>query len=182
MEFIQTGFEGLIEIQPTVFRDNRGYFFESYKKTEFLKGGIDTEFVQSNQSSSEKGVVRGLHLQLPPYAQAKLVRVITGAVLDIVVDVRPSSKTFGQHYKCLLTEEKMNMLYVPEGFAHGFTALKDSIFHYMVNNYYNKESETGIIWNDPTLNIDWEEAQPLISEKDKSLPFFEDFKKINTFH
>ncbi|MDH5379872.1 MAG: dTDP-4-dehydrorhamnose 3,5-epimerase [Cyclobacteriaceae bacterium] len=181
MEFIKTGFEGLIEIIPKVFHDSRGYFFETYRKDLFQKEGITTEFIQSNQSKSKANVIRGLHLQFPPYAQAKLVRVITGAVLDIVVDLRKNSKTFGQHYKCLLTEEKNNMLYVPEGFAHGFSAIKDSVFHYMVNNVYNKESEYGILWNDSTLNIDWEIENPLVSDKDKNLHNFEEFKIINSF-
>jgi dTDP-4-dehydrorhamnose 3,5-epimerase len=174
MQIKTTGIEGLVEIMPTIYHDDRGWFYEFYKEEAFIKNGITTKFVQENQSFSKKGVVRGLHLQLPPYQQAKLVSVISGKVLDVVVDVRKNSKTFGQVYYCLLESEKHNMLMVPEGFAHGFVALEDSIFFYKCSNFYNKESETGIVWNDPQLKVDWQVSHPIISEKDCVLPTLDD--------
>jgi dTDP-4-dehydrorhamnose 3,5-epimerase len=174
MQIKTTGIEGLVEITPSVYEDNRGWFYEFYKEEAFQKNGITTRFVQENQSFSKKGVVRGLHLQLPPFQQAKLVSVITGKVMDVVVDVRKGSKTFGQVYYCLLEAEKHNMLMVPEGFAHGFAALEDSIFFYKCSNFYNKESETGIVWNDPQLKINWPVSNPLLSEKDCLLPTLDD--------
>jgi dTDP-4-dehydrorhamnose 3,5-epimerase len=170
MQIKTTGIDGLVEITPTVFHDDRGWFYEFYKEETFRKNGITTRFVQENQSYSKKGVIRGLHLQLPPYQQAKLVTVISGKVMDVVVDIRKGSKTFGQVYYCLLEAGKHNMLMVPEGFAHGFAALEDSIFFYKCSDFYNRESETGIVWNDPQLKIDWPVANPIISEKDGILP------------
>jgi dTDP-4-dehydrorhamnose 3,5-epimerase len=174
MQIKTTGIEGLVEIIPTVFHDDRGWFYEFYKEETFRKNGITTRFVQENQSFSKKGVIRGLHLQLPPFQQAKLVTVISGKVMDIVVDIRKGSATFGKVYYCLLEAEKRNMLMVPEGFAHGFAALEDSIFFYKCSNFYNRESETGIVWNDPQLKIEWPVANPIISEKDCILPTMDD--------
>jgi dTDP-4-dehydrorhamnose 3,5-epimerase len=174
MQLKTTEIEGLIEIFPTAYQDSRGWFFEFYKEEAFHKAGITTRFVQENQSFSKKGVIRGLHLQLPPFEQAKLVAVISGKVLDVVVDLRKGSKTFGQVYKCLLEGDRHNMLMVPEGFAHGFVALEDSVFFYKCSNFYNKESETGILWSDPELNIDWSIDSPIISEKDLILPTLAD--------
>ncbi len=174
MQIKTTGIEGLVEIMPSVYNDDRGWFYEFYKEEEFHKQGIKTRFVQENQSFSKKGVVRGLHLQLPPYQQAKLVSVISGKVMDVVVDVRKGSKTFGQVYYCLLEASRHNMLMVPEGFAHGFAALEDSIFFYKCSNFYNKESETGIVWNDPELKIDWPVSTAILSEKDGQLPTLSD--------
>ncbi len=171
----ETGFEGLLEIFPTIFEDNRGWFYESYNPKTFQQHGINTKFVQENQSFSKKGVVRGLHLQKAPYQQAKLVTVIKGDILDIVVDLRPTSKTFKQVYYCELDSVKRNYLLVPEGFAHGFAALEDTIFSYKCSNFYNKESEAGIIWNDPDLKIDWRTSNPIISEKDLQLQTLEQF-------
>lgn len=170
MQVKTTGFEGLIEIFPDIFKDDRGWFYEFYKEETFKKHHIDYSFVQENQSFSKKGVVRGLHFQRPPYAQAKLVTVLTGKVLDVVVDLRPSSKTFKQIYYCVLESSKRNMLMVPEGFAHGFSALEDSIFFYKCSNVYNRQSESGIRWNDPELNINWGVDNPIISAKDSELP------------
>lgn len=167
MKVTETGFEGLLDIQPRVFGDDRGYFFESFREDTLADRGIAIDFVQDNQSYSVKGTLRGLHFQKPPFAQAKLVRVITGKVLDVVVDIRPGSPTFGQTYKKVLDASIHNMLLVPAGFAHGFAALEDSIFSYKCSNYYNKESEGGILWNDTQLNIDWEVEDPIISDKDK---------------
>jgi len=172
MQIKETGIEGLLEIFPPVYGDHRGWFYEFYKQENYHKAGIQYNFVQENHSFSKKGVLRGLHMQLPPYAQAKLVSVIHGKVMDVVVDVRTGSKTFGQVYYCLLEGEKHNMLMVPDGFAHGFAALEDSIFVYQISNRYNKESESGIVWNDPDLKIDWPVSDPILSEKDLVLPTF----------
>jgi dTDP-4-dehydrorhamnose 3,5-epimerase len=176
MKIIPTNLKDLFVIQPTVFEDSRGYFFESYNKDIFFKHGITTEFVQDNQSLSQKGVLRGLHFQNPPYGQVKLVRVITGSVLDIAVDIRRNSPTYGQHYSEVLTAAQKNMLYIPEGFAHGFLVLEDNtIFSYKCSNVYNKQSEDSIVWNDPNLNINWGISTPALSEKDKTAKNFKDF-------
>lgn len=175
MEVIKTHLAGLLELRPKLFYDERGYFFESFNSILFQQLCLPEVFVQDNQSFSKKGVIRGLHLQLEPHAQGKLVKVMTGKVLDIVVDVRPSSDTFGKHARIVLDATANNLLWVPPGFAHGFTALEDSIFHYKCTANYNKAAELGIMWNDPTLGIDWEVEHPLVSEKDKQLPDFSTF-------
>ena len=169
MEFRKTSIEGLIEIYPRVFEDARGFFFESYRQDLFTQNGIPFQFVQDNQSFSTAGVLRGLHFQNSPFAQGKLVRVITGKVIDVAVDIRPNSPTFGKYEKFILDATLQNMVYIPEGFAHGFAALENSIFSYKCTNNYNKASESGIIWNDPDLKIDWELAKPNVSEKDLEL-------------
>jgi dTDP-4-dehydrorhamnose 3,5-epimerase len=170
MEVRETYIEGLVEIYPRIFKDERGFFLETYNKPAFEKAGITTSFIQDNQSYSTKGVLRGLHFQKEPYAQAKLVSVILGSVLDVAVDLRKNSPTFGKSFSVVLEAEKRNMLLVPEGFAHGFVALEDCIFSYKCSNVYHKESESGIIWNDKDLNIDWKYSNPLVSEKDAILP------------
>jgi dTDP-4-dehydrorhamnose 3,5-epimerase len=170
MQVKTTSFEGLIEILPDVFEDERGWFYEFYKEETFKKHHIHYSFVQENQSFSKKGVIRGLHFQRHPYAQAKLVTVLTGKVLDVAVDLRPTSKTFKQPFYCLLDSAKRNMLLIPEGFAHGFVTLDDSVFFYKCSNVYNKESESGIRWNDPELNINWRTDNPIVSAKDAALP------------
>ena len=170
MQVKETGFEGLVEIIPTLFKDDRGWFYEFFNKNTFERAGVRTDFVQENTSFSKKGVVRGLHLQLPPFAQAKLVTVLTGKVLDVVVDLRPASKTFRQVYYCTLTSELRNMLLVPEGFAHGFAALEDTLFYYKCSNFYNKAAESGILYNDAELGIKWPLSEPIVSEKDLVLP------------
>ncbi|HPQ08875.1 MAG TPA: dTDP-4-dehydrorhamnose 3,5-epimerase [Bacteroidia bacterium] len=176
MKIIETPLKGLYVIEPKVFKDERGYFYESYNQKMFQNAGITDIFVQDNQSLSQKNVVRGLHFQSPPYAQAKLVRVIKGAVLDVVVDIRKNSQTYGKHYAIELTEENFLMLYVPVGFAHGFATLEDNtIFAYKCSNFYNKESEDTILWNDPDLNINWNVQNPVLSEKDKNGKLFCDF-------
>ncbi|WMJ72716.1 dTDP-4-dehydrorhamnose 3,5-epimerase [Cytophagaceae bacterium ABcell3] len=169
MEIKETSIKGLVEIYPKVFKDDRGYFFESYNKKKLEEAGIKEDFLQDNQSWSAKGVLRGLHFQKDPWAQGKLVRVIKGKVLDVAVDLRQSSPTFGQHLTFVLDDERNNMLYVPPGFAHGFSALEDAIFSYKCTNLYNKESECGIIWNDASLNIDWKVSAPNVSPKDQEL-------------
>lgn len=179
MQITHTDFEGLYIIQPKCFEDERGYFFESYNENVFKKNGLDLKFVQDNQSMSQKGVLRGLHFQQPPYAQGKLVRVIKGAVLDVVVDIRKKSKTFGQHFTIELNDKNKKMLYIPEGFAHGFLTIEDNtIFFYKCTNFYYKPSEVCILWNDPLLNINWGIANPIISEKDTQGILFSELKSL----
>ena len=175
MEFRPTDFEGLLEIYPTVIKDERGHFYEEFHLKKFLEAGISLNLVQSNQSFSRKGVIRGLHLQLDPYAQSKLVKVLKGRALDIVVDVRRDSATFGKHFKCELSSDNGNMLYVPKGFAHGFAALEDTVFHYACDEFYHPEAESGFRWDDADLGIDWEIMSPIVSQKDQGLPIFSEF-------
>ncbi|HEY3404941.1 MAG TPA: dTDP-4-dehydrorhamnose 3,5-epimerase [Ohtaekwangia sp.] len=170
MEVRETGIAGLVEIIPAVFEDDRGWFYEFYNEKTFSLHGIEYKFVQENQSFSKKGVVRGLHAQRAPFAQAKLVTVLVGKVLDVVVDMRAGSPTFGKVYTCVLDASQHNMLMIPEGFAHGFSALTDSIFFYKCSQVYNREAEIGIRWNDPDLRIDWQVDDPVISDKDQILP------------
>lgn len=173
---------GLLIVEPKVFVDSRGYFFESYNKEVFQLAGITDEFIQDNQSLSQKNVLRGLHFQNPPFAQAKLVRVIKGAVLDIAVDIRKNSPTYGKYVALELNEQNKTMLYIPVGFAHGFLTLKDdTIFSYKCNKIYNKESEGSILWCDKTLNIQWNCKNPIISAKDELAPEFADFNSKFTF-
>ncbi len=170
MNFIKTALDGVYIIEPKIFRDERGYFFESYNENEFIKNGIVARFVQDNQSKSSYGVIRGLHMQLPPFSQAKLVRVLSGRVLDVAVDVRPESKTFGKHLAVELSDENQRQLFIPRNFLHGFSVLSDeAVFAYKVNNVYNKESEFGIRYDDPEINIDWKVPSNKIitSEKDR---------------
>ena len=176
MEIIKTPLEGLLVIKPKIFGDDRGYFFESWSKQSFAEVGLDLDFVQDNQSLSNKGVLRGLHFQKPPYAQGKLVRVIKGAVLDVSVDIRKDSPTYGQHFLVELSETNKTIVWIPPGFAHGFATLKDNtIFTYKCTAVYNKESEGALLWNDKDLNISWEVNDPLVSEKDLSAGNFKKF-------
>ena len=170
MVFKECNIKGLFIITPNIFKDDRGYFFESYNKKEFnKKTGVNiNDFVQDNQSKSSINVLRGLHFQNPPNAQAKLLRVLSGSVLDVVVDIRKNSSTYGKHYKIELSAENFKMLFVPEGFAHGFLTLEDNtVFSYKCSSYYNKESEDSILWNDTDLNIDWKINKPILSQKDE---------------
>jgi dTDP-4-dehydrorhamnose 3,5-epimerase len=179
MNVTTTAIEGLLIIEPRVFKDDRGYFYESYSKQKFEEAGIHADFIQDNQSFSQKGTLRGLHGQADPYAQGKLVRVIQGRVLDVAVDIRKSSATYGQHVTIELSGDNHKQFWVPPGFLHGFVTLEDNtIFTYKVTNYYNKESEIGVIWNDPALAIGWgvNETEVLLSPKDELLPSFADFK------
>jgi dTDP-4-dehydrorhamnose 3,5-epimerase len=167
--------QGLVEILPKVFEDPRGFFYESYNKKIFFDNGIDIEFVQDNRSRSNFNTLRGLHFQLPPFAQDKLVRVTSGEVLDVAVDIRANSPTFGQYETVSLSADKKNMFFIPKGFAHGFIVLSESAdFEYKVSNFYSKEHDRGIVWNDPTINIDWNTDTPLLSDKDSKLPFLQD--------
>ncbi len=177
MEFKRTAIADVLLIQPTIFGDDRGYFFESFhqkKFNEFLRS--DIVFVQDNESRSAKGVLRGLHFQAPPYAQGKLVRVVQGSVLDVALDIRKNSPTYGQHVSFILSAENKTQAYIPEGFAHGFVTLEDdTIFQYKCTNWYHPASEGSILWNDPALNIQWEETDPILSGKDKAGVLLADF-------
>ena len=176
MEIIETNIKGLLIIKPKVFADVRGYFFESYNEGVFKQNGLTPHFVQDNQSLSNAGVLRGLHFQAPPHAQGKLVRVITGAVLDVAVDIRKNSPTYGQHIAIELTEENKTMFYIPTGFAHGFLTLRDNtIFSYKCTDLYHKASEGTVLWNDADLNINWNIAKPILSEKDLTGTKFKEF-------
>ncbi len=179
MEIIKTKIEGLLIIKPDVFFDERGYFFESFNEQRFIDNELNARFVQDNESKSQKGVLRGLHFQDPPYAQGKLVRVIKGAVLDVAVDLRTNSATYGQWKSIELTEDNKLMYWIPAGFAHGFLTLQDdTIFSYKCTKPYNKESEGSIQWDDADLNIDWGFDNPIISEKDANSPNFGSFVSL----
>ncbi len=167
--------EGLQIIKPKVFKDARGFFMETYKENDFLQAGIQKHWKQDNLSFSIKGTLRGLHFQKPPYAQAKLVTALQGTVLDVVVDLRKNSPTYGKYYKIKLSDKDPTFLFIPEGFAHGFVCLSETcLFYYKCSEIYNQKADSGIRWN--SLNIDWEIDNPIISEKDKILPLFEEFK------
>lgn len=177
MNFIKTEIEGVIIVEPRVFADDRGYFFESYNEAEFIKNGIPNKFVQDNQSKSSYGVIRGLHCQLDEHAQAKLVRVLQGTVLDVAVDIREGSPTFGKHVAIELSAENNRQLFMPRGFLHGFSVLSETaIFAYKCDNLYNKESEFGVRFDDPAFGIDWRipADKAVISEKDKLAKGFDD--------
>ncbi len=181
MEVIKTPIKDLVVIKPRVFADARGFFFETYNEARYREAGIMQQFVQDNISKSSYGVVRGLHFQKPPYSQAKLVQVIEGAVLDVAVDLRYDSETYGQWYAVELTSENHLQFLIPRGFAHGFAVLSEiAVFTYKCDNLYHPESEGGIMYNDPTLNIDWgiPSEKALISEKDTKHPLFKDLEKI----
>jgi dTDP-4-dehydrorhamnose 3,5-epimerase len=178
MKITKTSIEGLLIIQPKVFGDDRGYFFESFRLDKLKEYGFDLEFVQDNESKSAKGVLRGLHFQNPPFAQGKLVRVVQGKVLDVAVDIRKNSPTYGKWRSIILSEQEKNVFWIPPGFAHGFLSLEDdTIFQYKCTNYYNKESEGSVLWNDPDLNINWGIKNPSLSEKDLNVPLF---KNLNS--
>ncbi|QIX61888.1 dTDP-4-dehydrorhamnose 3,5-epimerase [Hymenobacter lutimineralis] len=177
MEIKYHALAGIIELTPRLFTDARGSFFESFNARRFAEVGIEGDWVQDNQSLSSRGVLRGLHFQRPPYAQAKLLRVASGRVLDVTVDLRRNSPTYGQHLSVELDAERCNMLYVPVGFAHGFLTLADNTrFIYKCSDYYQPSAEGGLRWNDPTLGISWGLEEPVVSEKDEVLPFLRDFE------
>ena len=173
MPFIETGFSGLLIYEPLVNEDSRGYFFEAYNKKDFEQAGVSIDFIQDNQSSSQYGVVRGLHYQLNPFAQTKLIRVLSGTILDVAVDIRKNSPTFGKSFVLELSAENKKQLLIPKGFAHGFSVLSQraEVF-YKCDQFYNKDAEQGICFNDVQLNIDWKipDDKMIVSEKDKSLP------------
>ncbi len=175
MKKIETFIDGLFVLEPNVFNDSRGYFFEAFNAEKFANIGIDVPFVQDNESYSAKGVIRGLHYQLAPYAQAKLVRVVHGGILDVAVDIRKNSPTYGKHFACELNAENKRLLYIPRGFAHGFSVLSDTaIVNYKCDSLYNASAERGICFNDEELAIDWrvEKRSAIVSAKDKVFPGF----------
>jgi dTDP-4-dehydrorhamnose 3,5-epimerase len=179
MPIVATDIPGLLVFEPKVFEDSRGYFFESYSEKNFSELGISIRFVQDNESSSLYGVIRGLHYQLNPFAQTKLIRVLKGKILDVVVDIRKGSPSFGKSFSLELTEENKKQLFIPAGFAHGFSVLsKKAIVFYKCDQFYNKENEAGIRFDDPQLNIDWRipEGKAVISDKDEKLPSLADCK------
>jgi len=177
MNIIKTNIKGLIIIEPKIFKDSRGCFFEIWNAKKFKQLGINQDFVQDNQSVSSKGVLRGLHFQNPPYTQAKLVRVINGSVLDVAVDLRENSITYGMHFSVILSQKNNKSLFIPKGFAHGFLSLEDNtVFSYKCSANYNKDSEKSLLWNDEDLKIDWQIDNPLVSEKDLQADLFKNFK------
>ncbi len=181
MKFIKTNIDGVIIVEPRVFPDSRGYFFESYNEQEFIKNGITNRFVQDNESKSSYGVVRGLHCQLGEHSQAKLVRVISGTVLDVAVDVRKNSPTFGKYVAVELSDKNKRQLFIPRDFLHGFSVLSETaIFAYKVDNFYNKESEFGIRYDSPEINIDWRVPNDKIitSEKDRLAHTLADLRQL----
>ena len=181
MEVVETNIEGVIIIEPRIFKDDRGYFFESFSQREFEEKVCKTTFVQDNDSKSGYGVLRGLHFQKPPFAQSKLVRVIKGAVLDVAVDIRKGSPTFGQYVSVELTGDNHRQFFIPRGFAHGFSVLSEEvIFQYKCDNFYSPQSEGAIAWNDPDLNIDWRipVEEVILSEKDSKHPKLKDLQCV----
>ena len=181
MEIIKTNIEGVVIIEPRIFKDDRGYFFQSFSQREFEEKVCKTTFVQDNESKSSYGVLRGLHFQKPPFAQSKLVRVIKGAVLDVAVDIRKGSPTFGQYVSVELTGENHRQFFIPRGFAHGFSVLSEEvIFQYKCDNFYSPQSEGAIAWNDPDLNIDWRipAEKVVLSEKDSKHPRLKDWQNV----
>ena len=181
MEIIKTNIEGVVIIEPRIFKDDRGYFFESFSQREFEEKVCKTTFVQDNESKSSYGVLRGLHFQKPPFAQSKLVRVIKGAVLDVAVDIRKGSPTFGQYVSVELTGDNHRQFFIPRGFAHGFSVLSEEvIFQYKCDNFYSPQSEGAIAWNDPDLNIDWRipAEKVVLSEKDSKHPRLKDWQNV----
>jgi dTDP-4-dehydrorhamnose 3,5-epimerase len=176
LKITSTPLEGILIIEPQIFKDTRGYFYESYNENKMHAAGITLNFVQDNQSFSQKGAIRGLHFQAPPFEQGKLVRVVAGAVRDVVVDIRKNSPTYGQHFSIDLSAENQLMFWIPPGFAHGFETLADNtIFLYKCTNLYHKESEGGLLWNDPEIGIKWETTNAIVSDKDILLPSLKDF-------
>jgi dTDP-4-dehydrorhamnose 3,5-epimerase len=176
MKITKTKIDGLLILQPTVYQDSRGYFMESFRKDLFDAEGVP-EFVQDNQSLSSKGTLRGLHFQAPPFAQGKLVRVIAGSVLDVAVDIRKSSPTYGQYFCIELSASNFTQFYIPPGFAHGFETLEDNtVFSYKCTNYYNKESEGGVLWDSKSLQLPWRLTEHILSDKDTLYPDLPEFE------
>ncbi len=176
MKITETPIQGVLIIEPKIYSDQRGSFFESFNENILKNVGINESFVQDNQSVSKKSVIRGLHFQHPPYAQGKLVRVLKGSVLDVIVDIRKESKTYGRHLALEINDRNNLQIWIPAGLAHGFSVLEDdSVFFYKVTNYYNPLSESGIVYNDISLNIDWKVKDPIVSEKDLVLPTFKEY-------
>lgn len=186
MKVIQTAIDGVVIIEPQLFGDSRGYFFESFSQREFNALVRPVRFVQDNESMSSEGVLRGLHFQLPPHAQSKLVRVVSGQVLDVAVDIRRGSPTFGKHVSVLLTGENHRQLFIPRGFAHGFRVLSPTaVFQYKCDSFYAPHSEGAIAWNDPALGIDWQlppSVEPVVSDKDRTHPLLKDAPELFNYN
>lgn len=182
MQFEKTSLDKIWLIKPKIYEDDRGHFLESFRKEVFKQKGVEYDFVQDNISTSAKGAVRGLHYQKDPYSQAKLVMAIYGEILDVAVDIRKDSPTFGQHFSTILNDKNRHMMLVPSGFAHGFSVLSEqATVAYKCNQYYHKESERGVRWNDPALQIDWKTKSPILSEKDKQQPLLKDIQPNDLF-
>ncbi|MEX1268668.1 MAG: dTDP-4-dehydrorhamnose 3,5-epimerase [Balneolaceae bacterium] len=182
MKFERTSLNNVWLIKPEIYKDPRGQFLEAFRTDLFKEHGIEYEFVQDNISTSQKNTLRGLHYQLPPSSQTKLIMVPHGEILDVAVDVRQNSPTFGQHFSTILNSENRHMMLIPTGFAHGFSVLSDeATIFYKCNDYYNKPLERGIRWNDPEVNIDWKIDSPILSEKDKKLPFLKNMEQSDLF-
>jgi dTDP-4-dehydrorhamnose 3,5-epimerase len=180
--FKKTTLEGVLLIEPKIFGDRRGHFLEAFREEIFREKGLIYHFVQDNISTSQKGTVRGLHYQKPPHAQAKLLMAIQGRILDVAVDMRKNSPTFGNYFSAELTDENRQMMYIPAGFAHGFSVLSDqATVFYKCNSYYHQPSERGVRWNDPDLNIDWKAEEALVSDKDQAQPMFADIPDKDFF-
>lgn len=182
MKFEKTSLDNVWLIKPRVFEDSRGHFLEAFREQIFRENGVEHHFVQDNISTSTKGTVRGLHYQIPPYSQAKMVMAVYGKILDVAVDMRKDSPTFGNHFAAELSDENRHMMLIPSGFAHGFSVLSDTAtVFYKCDQYYHKDSERGVRWNDPELNIDWKTESPIISDKDQTQPLFSDVKEEDLF-
>ncbi len=182
MNFKETSLEGVWLIEPRIFEDGRGHFLEAFRQEIFRQKGLEFNFVQDNISTSVKGTLRGLHYQIPPWSQAKLVMAIEGEILDVAVDLRKESPTFGRYYSATLNYKNRKMILVPAGFAHGFSVLSENAtVFYKCNQYYHKASERGLRWNDPSIDIDWQIEEPILSEKDQSLPLLKDIQQENLF-
>jgi dTDP-4-dehydrorhamnose 3,5-epimerase len=182
MKFIKTDLESVWLIEPAVFKDDRGHFLEAFRKEMFRQKGLEFDFVQDNISTSTRGTLRGLHYQKPPHSQAKLVLSIAGEILDVAVDLRQNSPTFGKCYSAILNSQNRKMMLVPAGFAHGFLVLSETAtVFYKCSNYYNRASERGVRWNDPALSIDWKTESPILSEKDQSQPLLKDILPEDLF-
>ena len=182
MIFEETALEGVVLVRPKIFEDRRGHFLEAFRKEKFRENGLIHEYIQDNISTSGKGTVRGLHYQVEPHAQAKLVMALKGEILDVAVDIRKDSPTFGRYYSTVLSETNRHMMLVPEGFAHGFSVLSDqATVYYKCNRYYHKESERGVKWNDPEIGIDWQTEEAILSDKDRKLPLLKEVPEENLF-
>lgn len=182
MHFEKTSLEGVWLIKPNIYEDDRGHFLESYREEIFKEMGVPYRFVQDNISTSVKGTVRGLHYQVPPKSQAKLVMAVKGEILDVAVDMRSDSSTFGEHFSAILNDENRLMMLVPSGFAHGFSVLSEqATVAYKCDQYYHKDSERGVYWNDPAMRIDWQVESPIVSEKDEKQPLLRDVKPEDLF-
>jgi dTDP-4-dehydrorhamnose 3,5-epimerase len=179
MEINYFDIDGPFQVIPKIFEDDRGIFFESFRAEDFAKLGLHKPFVQDNESYSRKNVLRGIHFQMKPYEQAKFIKVVYGKAYDVAVDLRPGSKTFGKYVAVVLDSEVHNMFYIPEGFGHGFLALQDCVLQYKCTQYYHPKSDTGLLWNDPDLNIDWPSKNPDLSKKDAGLPSLKSFIRHN---